>query len=86
MENILNSTMGIADLISSGPQGPCGVATVYTSSVKKDSIIMITRNTPKGFCGNLSVASSEIVDGSYFFIRSDNVDSSSVNWQILAGN
>lgn len=78
-----SDSMGTVVLISNGPSGPCGVATVYTSSVRKDSVIMLSRNTPKGFCGDLSSTSSEIVEGSHFIIRSDNVDSSSVNWQVL---
>lgn len=61
-----------------------GTATVTNTAIVSTSLVMLTRNTPGGTVGNLSVPTASIVANTSFVINSDsNIDASTVAWQIL---
>ena len=61
-----------------------GTKTVATTFVAATSIILISRNTPGGTPGNLSVPVASITAGTSFVINSDSgTDTSTVNWVII---
>lgn len=58
-----------------------GTVTVLSSAVRANSKVFVTRNTPAGTVGHLSVPSGSIVASSSFVINSDSPsETSSVNW------
>lgn len=72
-----NASIGTATLVA-------GTVTVATTAVTASSIIFISRNTPGGTVGDLSVPSGSIVAATSFDIASDsNTDTSTVNWWII---
>lgn len=72
-----NASVGTATLSS-------GTITVNTTAVTANSIIFISRNTPGGTLGNLSVPSASITAGTSFVINSDSgSETSTVNWWIV---
>jgi hypothetical protein len=61
-----------------------GAVTVATTAVTASSIILVTRNTPGGTAGDLSVPSASITAGTSFVINSaSGTDTSTVNWIII---
>lgn len=61
-----------------------GTVTVATTRVTASSIIQVTRNTPGGVVGDLSVPVASIVAATSFVINSANVgDTSTVNWTLV---
>jgi len=74
-----NAIAGTATLVA-------GTVTVATTSAMTmpNSTILISRNTPGGTLGNLSVPSAAIVDGVSFDIDSDSaMETSTVNWFVI---
>jgi hypothetical protein len=72
-----NAIAGIATLST-------GSVTVNTNKVATNSVIFLTRNTPSGTLGELSVPSASIVDGVSFTINSSSAtETSTVNWFII---
>jgi uncharacterized protein YcfJ len=61
-----------------------GTVTVLTTKVTASSIVLISRNTPGGGVGNLSVPVASIVASTSFVINSDSgTETSTINWFIL---
>lgn len=72
-----NASVGTATLAT-------GSVTVSTTAVSASSIILISRNTPAGTVGDLSVPVGSIVAGTEFVINSaSGTDTSTVNWLII---
>lgn len=70
-----NGLVGTATLVG-------GTVTVATTAVKTGAIIMLTRKTPHGTAGDLSLGA--IVDSTSFVINSANgADTSDVNWFVI---
>jgi hypothetical protein len=66
--------------------GAGGTVTVSTANITASSKIQVTRNTPAGTVGNLSVPSASRVVGTpgHFIINSDNsLETSTVDWTVL---
>lgn len=74
-----NASVGTTAALSGTP----GTITVSTTAVTASSIILISRNTPGGTLGNLSVPSASISAGVHFIINSDANETSTVNWMII---
>lgn len=61
-----------------------GTVTVNTNKIATNSVIFLTRNTPSGTLGELSVPSASIVDGVSFTINSSSAtETSTINWFII---
>jgi hypothetical protein len=61
-----------------------GTVTVATTAVTANSRILVTRNTPGGTVGDLSVPDASYVAGTSFVINSaSGTDTSTVNWFII---
>lgn len=74
-----DASIGVSAALSGTP----GSVTVATTAVTASSIILISRNTPGGTLGNLSVPSASIVAGTSFVINSDANETSTINWMII---
>jgi hypothetical protein len=57
-----------------------GTVTVMTTSVTATSRIFVSRATPSGSLGHLSVADANIVPGTSFQIDSSSLETSIINW------
>lgn len=74
-----NASAGVSAALAGTP----GTIVVATTAVTANSIIMISRNTPGGTLGNLSVPQASIIAGTSFVIDSDANETSTVNWWII---
>jgi len=72
-----NPSIGTATLVG-------GTVTVNTTLAATGSKIFITRNTPSGTLGDLSVPDASIVNGTSFVINSSSgTETSTINWWII---
>lgn len=79
-------TIGVGANASIGTSAAmvAGTVTVNTNVVTASSLIFVSRNTPGGTTGNLSVPSGSIVPGVSFAINSSSAtETSTINWWII---
>lgn len=89
--NLVLGTAGNKVNITTGANASAGTATlsggtvtVATSAVTPSSLIFVTRNTPSGNQGQLSVPSASIVAASSFDIQSsEGGEGATVNWWLI---
>jgi len=75
---------GAAGVTGTATLGAGGTIVVATTAVTANSKIFVTRNTPGGVLGNLSVPVASYVVGTSFVINSDNAgETSTVNWLLI---
>lgn len=71
-----NPVTGVATLIGGTVVVPC-------NAVNSVSNIQVTRNTPGGTLGNLSVPVASVINNTSFTINSDAAETSTINWEVV---
>ena len=79
----INITSGSSVGTTSAMSGTPGSITVANTQVTSLSQIFVTRNTPGGTLGNISVPSASIVVGTSFVINSDANETSTFNYWVI---